>query len=85
MFCRSYSIHHWIAELHIFTLHVDASPQDTAPRRELTVAHSVKEVQVFSHGAISEGTIEPRLSESPSLVSNFVAALVVYIRETNSH
>ncbi len=47
----SNAVHHWVAELHIFVLHVDLRPKDARTFIELAVPHFPKQVEVLLNGS----------------------------------
>ena len=73
------SVHHGVAEIQIGRCHVNFRAEHFCAVGEFARAHTLEEVEVFFHGAVSVGTFFSGFRERASVFADFFRAQVVYI------
>ena len=65
-------INNRVAQIDVWRGHINFRPQHFAALIKLTVAHSLKQCQVFFWTAIAERTITARLGKGATIFSGFI-------------
>ena len=62
------AIHHRVAQLHVFVLHIDLRPEDSSAFFKFAVSHSAKEVEVLINRTRPKRAFDAGLAEATPLI-----------------